>query len=606
MKLKISYNTTDVQSGALIPVTNFVTIIPKDVTTVEGLKKHLEQLLAQRLGVQRALDPLLTTSDGFELTNSDNLSEILQSSIDTKGYEDHVVAYDMRALFRRERDRLDLDTPVHLLEKDDFVDSVKKSIKIGQHKHGKLYIQFIKGNLSPCLHLLSVEELKKIREDLKKGTIKEKILGKWSHLDDFLYVLDMTKSATKKLNPDLNWELETKLILTDSDKEGENRITVQNTIKVSSDVATPVSVQVPIEWEGVRVKKSEREVKQVTVTVVNTVEEQPLEYFKALIPAPIVVGDVINNPATPTLQKYQDSGDSDFHLLLPVEQQDQINTYVTCNQDTFARDGKFDNYFFIPGVTITLQRDSTSILSIVKLELEYQDHNNQWNAMHTVNFGYRYQQGWNWRYQWFDECNVNMKGGMSDTLAVRGAIQVTGKPGDDNETRSRAHASLPQPLKLRIRITDNEGKQRELIVEQANKPLNLPTLENRIESWDVQDKEFMKMVTCDDTDKLQRIFTAFYLSKKDKAIVLRYSYGTYFTFDSKVIKTLEFKAAKKEETELESHKRESSDGKWHTYARFDTKTGVLYAFRVTLETSTGKREEVVLVKDILDEVAKLQ
>ncbi|KAL9658471.1 hypothetical protein ABK040_006012 [Willaertia magna] len=403
MKLKISYNTSEAQSGSILPLTNFVTVVPNDLT-VEALKKHLELILAQRLGVQQAPVSLLTTSDGFELNNNDNLNEILKSSIDVNGFEEHFVAYDMRALFRRERERLDLDSLFRLLGGDDYVDSIVKSIKVGQHKH-------------------------------------ELILGKWNHLDDYLALLDMTKSSTKKLNSELNWELE----------------------------------------------------------------------------KPIVTGSMIFNPPVSDLQKYEDSGDSDFHLMIPV---DQINNFVTCNQ-------------------VIQQMVNLIIISIFQARIGQQE------KEHT-----------------------------------------------------------PQPMKLKIRITDNEGKQRELIVEQANKPLDLPTLEERAESWDVKDKEFMRMVTCDDTDKLKRIFTALYLS--DKEIILRYSYGTYFRYDLRDIKTLEFQAAKKEETELEDHFRESDGCKWQTFARFDSKTGLLYAFRVILETATGKREEVVLVKDLLDEIAKLQ
>ncbi|KAL9651114.1 hypothetical protein ABK040_002831 [Willaertia magna] len=604
MKLKIAYITsvevqTETPIGSLV---NFVQVVknPKEVTVYE-FKKQLEEVIADLMGRSTIFIALLTTQDGYELKDEDTLNDALQSSVDINGHEEHIIAYDMKSFYRREKHHIDSEA-FHTLEKDDLITNIKLSVKVTQHYHGKLCITFNTGNSVPCTFLLSVRELKKIREDIKKGLIKEKVIGTYNHMDDYLSVLDLTKPVTKKLNEKANWQLESKLIIVD--KDCENTITVQNTIKTSNDIV-PVTVHVPIEWEGKRVKKG-REDKAVDEKT--DVQEQTLEYFKSLIPEPIIEGEQLEDSSARDLIKYEDSGDSDFHLMIPVDQQNEINTYVTCNQDTFERDGKFNNYFFIPGVTITLKRDSSSILSIVKLQVDYQDRDSKWKPMHTVNFGSRYKQGMNWRYKWFDECNVNMRGGMSDTLAVRGAITVNGTPGDDNESRAKAHSSLPQPLKLKVKITDSEGKSKELIVEQANKtesdPLDLPTLDERAKAWGVKDKSLMRMVHCDNTSTIDRIYTACYIDEIEKAMVIRYSYGPYFILGSKKVKSLELE--KKEEIELENQTKENRDGKWQTFAKFDTKTGVLYALRIVLQTSTGKRDEVVLVKDILDEAAKLQ
>src|SRR5690606_34091791 len=102
-----------------------------------------------------------------------------------------------------------------------------------------------------------------------------------------------------------------------------------------------------------------------------------------------------------------------------------------------------------------------------------------------------------------------------------------GKPGTDNNTRARAHKSLPQPLLIRITFHDQHGKKATQEVFQINKPLPLATKESLEKSWKLKPGEIEEFIYCDDVELLDRIWFALYTNDK-KEKVFRWSYSSYY------------------------------------------------------------------------------
>ena len=329
---------------------------------------------------------------------------------------------------------------------------------------------------------------------------------------------------------------------------------------------------------------------------------KPIEYYQSLFETKKSTtreGVELAIVPRPTCQKYQDSGDSNLHLLIAEDEQKKIDTLVEPTQDSYASEGKFKNYFKFP-VTI-INKANTDLLSILKLEMRYKTHSGEWAPMSGVRLGARYQ-GWrgDWEYSWFDSHVVNFKSGQAETLAVLGNIEVEGTPGSTFNTRARAHGSLPQPLVIKLILEDSENKVREICVEQGNRPLDLTSPEELAKNNSL-DLAKVRMVTCDDANELERYYTAIYLKGRD--FIIKLSTGTYYTYSYQNIKNLEATAKKdgKTEVEIDSCKTSTGNVSFLYDAESDYKA---YAARISLKTATSKIEEVVSIRDLFDELAR--
>ncbi|KAL9643683.1 hypothetical protein ABK040_016134 [Willaertia magna] len=332
-----------------------------------------------------------------------------------------------------------------------------------------------------------------------------------------------------------------------------------------------------------------------------------IEVYKELVnnANSVKEGDDIQIVPQPKVNRYQeDNGDSSLKLLISCDDE-ELQNYVTVNSDSYAKDGKFNNYFTFPSITIT--NTSSETKSIVKIEMQYKNEQGEWTDMKGVALGMRYKGYYGLQYSWFDDHNVNLDAGKSVSYAVSGAIVVQGKPGSTNYTRARAHSSLPQPLVLKVIIIDNEGKKKEIWAEQANKALDLATFEERVNYLQL-DKDLSRFIYCDDREQLERNYIMIYLDKSYKSVAFKNSTGLTYSYNQEFFKSQEFKAKKEEKSEVEltDLNSDSSDFKVQVHLLLDSESGYKpYACRVRLETTTNKTEQVVLIKDILNELAKL-
>ncbi|CAF1384523.1 unnamed protein product, partial [Didymodactylos carnosus] len=312
-----------------------------------------------------------------------------------------------------------------------------------------------------------------------------------------------------------------------------------------------------------------------------------LEELKSKITVPKREGpEIIINNSELKLRKYECEGDSLVRMT-------GNNITVTANQDSYARDGKFKNYFFIKQIIFSKKPLAVDKpISVAQVSVQYQDHQT-WKECQDVAIAPTTNTHED--YSFYSDTILNLKPDTLMSLTVRASIVVNGNPGRDRSARQRAHKSLPQPLKLKINVVDNLGETCSLIVEQCNSPLNIETKESYLKKLDIPD--LIAFVYADDCDRDERIFTVIYLEKDVQHLIIRFSYGTYFTWEKKYMKTLEFNAKQNSTTELEldSMNKTSESDEWKTTALFDSETSLLYGLRIQLKTKTSKTEETILL-----------
>jgi hypothetical protein len=182
------------------------------------------------------------------------------------------------------------------------------------------------------------------------------------------------------------------------------------------------------------------------------------------------------------------------------------------------------------------------------------------------------------------------------SVSIQAAILVSGKPNRNDITRRRAHRSLPQPLKLKIIVTDNLSKTCSLTVEQINEPLELITREKFLERKKADIKKLIAFVYADDCDYAERIFMGIFINNEDVLVIQDESKSV--CNQKSQIRTLQWNAKKNKKTEelIEFF----SDSKTKVTSLFDSETYLLYAIRIELTKTTSKTVETVLLP--LDEI----
>ena len=171
------------------------------------------------------------------------------------------------------------------------------------------------------------------------------------------------------------------------------------------------------------------------------------------------------------------------------------------------------------------------------------------------------------------------------------SIRVKGSPNKNNTTRSRAHRSLPQPLKLKILVTDNQSKTCSLVVEQINEPLKLITKESWLKNNEDKLNQLIAFVYADDCEYDERIYITVYIDK-EHCLVIGVD-GRYVIMNTAQIRTMQFNAKKSKKTEELIDF--VSDSEIKATSLFDPETFLFYAIRIELTTTTSKTVETVLL-----------
>lgn len=184
-------------------------------------------------------------------------------------------------------------------------------------------------------------------------------------------------------------------------------------------------------------------------------ESSPIETVtKEIVDHPSIVilpesreGPEINQRTSSVPNTYSCEGDSAIRLM-------NRSTNVDCKQDLYSRDGRFFQYLTFP--QILFYNTTSEPITILELNSEYETFENDeqhWVPCQIVT----------------DTSNglIHLNGHQAALHSATIKIQLEGLPGVDNERRARVHRSLPQPLRIRIRLIDIQAKQTSLIVEQV-------------------------------------------------------------------------------------------------------------------------------------------
>ncbi|CAF1575863.1 unnamed protein product [Adineta steineri] len=197
--------------------------------------------------------------------------------------------------------------------------------------------------------------------------------------------------------------------------------------------------------------------------------------------------------------------------------------------------------------------------------------------------------------KWLSHLIINIQPDKLVSFIIKGNILVKGECGRSYAIRERMHRSLPQPLKLKIVVTDSFNKQCSLIVEQLNQPLELPTIESFKQNT-IGYQDLFHFVYADDCDSDERLYIWMDLGK-NKTLTIRNSNLNSTSLERKTLLAMEFNARKNKITESElpsvSEKNDSDEIK--ATVLYDPLTYMSYAIRFEISTKTSKAEETVLI-----------
>ncbi|CAF1373813.1 unnamed protein product [Rotaria sp. Silwood1] len=289
-----------------------------------------------------------------------------------------------------------------------------------------------------------------------------------------------------------------------------------------------------------------------------------------------------------TINKDLCEGDSVVRLMRTGSVKDRK---IYANQELFAHDGKFLNYFFIP--KLVFQNTSKEPISVIEITSEYQNSEGNWLDCYGVKIGPAISDE-SESYTWLPDTTLNLEPSKLVTYALRVDVQIHGEPGLNNQRRARAHSILPQPFKIRLHVHDTEGKTVSLLVEQINDPLILPTKARIVKQFDYED--VVAFIYADDCNTNTRYWVIVHYEDKSK---LRFSYGnclhgsTTKYLDTWLISELCNQAKQTDTTEIVLD--DWNDNERTITALFDKITFILFAMRIELKTPTSRTVETVLL-----------
>ena len=331
-------------------------------------------------------------------------------------------------------------------------------------------------------------------------------------------------------------------------------------------------------------------------------QRQRLKELTSKIPPPKRTGPQITPVKNDSLKlsKYECEGESSIRMACG-----NTNTINVVQDLRAAEDGTFNQYFVITHVIfskkslvlpeILQQKRSAPAdkpISVANVKVFYQTFDGAWRECQDIAIApvaIRNEQP-----KWLTDSVINIEPDKLVSFTIKGSVRTKGEPGRDNQARCRVHKSLPQPFKLKIVVTDNFERQCSLIIEQLNKPIELPTSESFLKDNSSRIKELLGFVYVDDLETDGRIFLAMYLDREN-ALVIRNSNSYSAIYNRKTIRTMEYTAKqnKTPEVHLEQIHYKTDSEECKTIALYDPESYLLYAVRFELSTKTSTTEETV-------------
>jgi hypothetical protein len=422
-------------------------------------------------------------------------------------------------------------------------------------------------------------------------------------LDNLIARLDNTDDNEQV--PSTDWFMETKW---EYDTVSNKDLFIICNLKIgSNDQACSNKLHLLLDHSRMRIQKGEITVLSGDTgddTALTDQQRQRLKELASKLPSPKRTGPQIDINAAQNLKltKYECEGDSSIRMSYG-----NTNT-VLVGQDIHSRDDVTVRQHFIithiifskkPTILpeILQQKRSAPVdkpISVASLTVVYQTHDGAWRECQGVAvapIAIRNEEP-----KWLTDSVINIEPDKLISFSIKGMAIIKGEAGRDNLTRKRVHKSLPQPFKLKIIVTDNFGKQSSLIVEQLNKPLELPSRELFMKTNQSYINELLAFVYADDCESDERLYMVMYLNKEN-ALVIKNTSTYSIIFERKDIRTMEFNAKQNKTTEVNLdqiyYQNDAHEAK--ATALFDPETYILYAVRLEVITKTSKAEETILV-----------
>jgi len=270
------------------------------------------------------------------------------------------------------------------------------------------------------------------------------------------------------------------------------------------------------------------------------------------------------------------TGDS----CIVVEQNDKVYP-----SESWKSGDTFDNIFMVQvRIENTSHHDET--VYVTKAESEYQDAKGNWIPLEYTVIGYK--SGY-YNYSWSEPpYNMGFTKKDAEIAALRADIPIKGFPQADR--MRRVHQSLPYPLHLRFKLTDNAGKSTKLSVVCYHEY----TIESIVAQRSQKEKDnsttFDLWTTCDDLDAIHRVWLAGAHDKKERYYTI-YAPNTSTSLSDDSLYRHVYDSVKEKRTESLLDFNSTSDP-WHFEVRVmvDLDNKCPYGLHVTGKTTTSSVE----------------
>lgn len=247
------------------------------------------------------------------------------------------------------------------------------------------------------------------------------------------------------------------------------------------------------------------------------------------------------------------------------------------------------NHYITATVQVTnASKDSVS-LSHNKVSMQYKDTEGKWVDMEKPQL---VVQGWNSMMNACEE-DIDLTEVAAAVIGVRAHTVVSGSSGSDNWERSRAHRSFPQPLNVRITLTESvSGAAHTLEMQQANSPVTYKTKDEVKSDWSAV--KLPLVVFADDVDAGRRHYAGVYTSKD--GLHLRHSEGRYYTYDTDDIIGVAYRASKAKSSEFFMEDLSTKMFKFYALCDIEAPEPVWYGIKVEVTTPTSSSSGVCHVE----------
>ncbi|CAF1453611.1 unnamed protein product [Adineta ricciae] len=467
----------------------FVYVIDTPSTTTIGeLLRTLQEYIIKKLSYKHLQIVQLTTMDGFTLGESDLCSTVLKDN-------DQIICVDKKIFILTYFTFFD-NTIVWLEQiQYDGSDKGEKIIRIGLNNISELFIRLISTKTIDSLYIFGMYQLMEIVKEKREN----KLIGR---LDN---TMEYVPSAPWFL--ECQWEYDT-----DSDRS----LFIVCHLKVASDDDVwSRKLQILLDRSRMCIEKAEMKDSSDEIignNILTAQQWQPLKELAATIPRPKRTGPQIDINVTSDLKiaKHECEGDSAILMAYGNKNTIAMEQIASNVEDMFIQQ------FFITPIAvfekttilseILSQKRSQVVdkgISVTNLSLFYQMHDGGWRECQNLAIAPESAQGKDIR--WLSHLLINIEPNKLLSYSIKGEILTRGTAGRCKEARTRTNTALPQPLRIKIVIEDNYGKQCSLIIEPLNKTLDLLTFE-KFQTIRRDMKNLLAFIYVDDCKSDDRIY----------------------------------------------------------------------------------------------------